>query len=109
MLRDRQCAVRCSGVPIAVLNCCSIRAVVAMNCSGSRSGSSHVGITSPVQAHVSLEDARAEPRERTSQNVRLRQLGGRLMRACRQVNAKRTHHGQHGFERGVTLLTERTI
>jgi len=35
ILRVTQCAVRCSGVPIAVLNCCSIRAVVAMNCSGS--------------------------------------------------------------------------
>jgi len=32
MLRVTQCAVRCAGVPKAVLNCCSIRAVVAMNC-----------------------------------------------------------------------------
>ena len=32
-LRATQCAVRCSGVPIAVLNCCSIRPAVAMNCS----------------------------------------------------------------------------
>ena len=47
MLRDRQCAVRCSGVPMAVLNYCSIRAVVAMNGSGSMFSRSRICGVSP--------------------------------------------------------------
>jgi len=46
-LRATQCAVRCSGVPIAVLNCCSIRPAVAMNCSGSMFNRSRISGVSP--------------------------------------------------------------
>jgi len=47
ILRVTQCAVRCSGVPMAVLNCCSIRAVVAMNGSGSICSRSRICGASP--------------------------------------------------------------
>ena len=47
ILRVTQCAVRYSGVPMAVLNCCSIRAVVAMNCSGSIFSRSRIRGVSP--------------------------------------------------------------
>ena len=47
-LRATPCAVRCSGVPIAVLNRSSIRAAVAMNCSGSMFNRSRIRGVSPV-------------------------------------------------------------